>query len=190
MASAHLRDLVAENKGLLVQLAELLHKVPRAQYALAADGRQSIGRHLRHITDHYTAFLAAVRNATETPLDYETRQRDPALETEPAKALQVLDGLVSELDQLQHIGLEQPLNLRYPMSADPSSDEAAWDVVEVPTCAVRELVFLSSHTVHHMALIQPLAERLKIRLPDYFGVHPSTLRYWASANKALDCGVG
>lgn len=189
MASVHPRDLVAENKGLLVQLADLLNHIPRAHYALAADGRQSIGRHLRHITDHYTAFLAAVRNTAETPLDYETRRRDPALETEPDMALQVIDTLVGELDKLQEEKLREPINLRYPMTADPSSGEPATSSLEVTTCALRELVFLSSHTVHHMALIQPLAQRLKIRLPESFGVHPSTLRHWAGNSRTLNYGV-
>ncbi|MCH8551103.1 MAG: hypothetical protein LAT62_04140 [Natronospirillum sp.] len=189
MASAHLKDLVAENKSLLVQLAGLLDRIPRTHYALAADGRQSIGRHLRHITDHYAAFLAAVEAPADFSLDYETRQRDPALETEPDKALQVIDALVDELDQLPEKCLQHPLRMCYPMAADPGSGEPATSIVEVPTCALRELVFLSSHTVHHMALIKPLAGKLKVRLPDSFGVHPSTLRHWAGMAPPLNCGA-
>lgn len=42
----------------------------------------------------------------------------------------------------------------------------------------RELAFLTSQTIHHMAIIGLLAEQQGIPLAEDFGVHPSTLRHW------------
>ena len=45
------------------------------------------------------------------------------------------------------------------------------------TSVARELVFLASHTIHHMAIIGMLAEQAGVKVSADFGVHPSTLRY-------------
>jgi uncharacterized damage-inducible protein DinB len=47
----------------------------------------------------------------------------------------------------------------------------------VKTSVDRELVFLASHTIHHMAIIGMLAEQAGVEVGAEFGVHPSTLRY-------------
>jgi len=47
----------------------------------------------------------------------------------------------------------------------------------VSTSVERELVFLASHTIHHMAIIGMLAEQAGMEVSSDFGVHPSTLRY-------------
>jgi len=44
----------------------------------------------------------------------------------------------------------------------------------------RELLFLQSHTIHHMALIQLLCERLGFTTDPEFAFSPSTLKFGES----------
>ena len=176
MNPAHLQRLVAENLVFLKQLTTLLETVSSADYQRLIQGRHSLGRHLRHIVDHYQALLAALAISGSDRLDYETRAREQRLEQSPEAGLQALARIRQTLEQLSHEQLTGPLQMAYPCAAGPTPDDP---VLSVSTTAERELVFLTSHTVHHMALIGLLAPHLEMALPDTFGVHPSTLRHWA-----------
>ena len=59
---------------------------------------------------------------------------------------------------------------------DRSEDDAAppWSTSSVE----RELQFLSSHTVHHYALIAVILRLNGVQPEEGFGVAPSTQRYW------------
>ncbi len=164
-----LDTLVEENRWSLQQLEAFLAVLSPAQYRYAfdAEGKQTLGRHLRHILDHYQALL---EGGGAGRIDYETRDRDPGLEREPARALQRLSEIRDGLERLTEHS-STPLQLTYPVEEGGVS-------LSLTTSLARELAFLTSHTVHHMALLGLLAQQLGVALPDAFGVHPSTLRHW------------
>ncbi|MDR5899920.1 DinB family protein [Halomonas vilamensis] len=172
MPSSITAQLIGENQHALNQLEALLPRVePEAyQRLLGAQSTQSLGRHVRHVLEHYQTLLdACTALATPTTLDYERRQREAALENDPAQALARVKMLQDTLATLTVMPHDTPLTLRYPIKANE---------LDIPTSLGRELAFLTSHSVHHMALIGLLCEILGITLPKEFGVHPSTLRYW------------
>lgn len=164
-----LDTLVEENRGSLQQLEAFLAVLSPAQYrhAFDAEGKQTLGRHLRHILDHYQALLEGGGSGR---IDYETRDRDPDLEREPARALERLSEIRDGLARLTEHS-STPLQLTYPVEEGGVS-------LSLTTSLARELAFLTSHTVHHMALLGLLAQQLGVELPEVFGVHPSTLRHW------------
>lgn len=164
-----LDTLVEENRGSLQQLEALLAVLSPAQYrhAFDAEGKQTLGRHLRHILDHYQALLEGGGTGR---IDYESRERDPGLEREPARALQRLSEVRDGLARLTEHS-STPLQLTYRAEEGGVS-------LSLTTSLARELAFLTSHTVHHMALLGLLAQQLGVTLPGDFGVHPSTLRHW------------
>lgn len=164
--------LIEENQHVLAQLEGLLQHVgPKAYQRLSgAHATQSLGKHVRHVLEHYQTLLEACTVLPlPTTLDYEQRKRDAALENDPAEALARVKSVQENLASLTTTPYTTPLTLRYPVD-----DSAA----ALPTSLGRELAFLTSHTVHHMALIGLLCETLAIPLPKAFGVHPSTLRHW------------
>lgn len=181
MKPDHLQRLVAENKVFLHQLEALLARVSAAEYRRLVHDRHSLGRHLRHIAEHYEALLNAVSNSDVPALNYEERARDPALEDSPEAGRSALSIIGSALDDLTRTELPDSLPMVYPCTAGPDASVANPQDSPLPvtTTVERELVFLASHTVHHMALIGLLAPHIGIRLPQAFGVHPSTLRHWA-----------
>lgn len=167
--SACVDILVEESRCSLHQLESLLVAVSPIAYrhGFDAEARQTLGRHVRHILDHYQALLNGVGVAC---IDYEARVREPGLEQDPALARERLGQIREGLTRLGECATAS-LQVRYPVDGEGTS-------LSLTTSLARELAFLTSHTVHHMALLRMLALQLEAKLPADFGVHPSTLRHW------------
>jgi uncharacterized damage-inducible protein DinB len=161
--------LIEENRLALSQLQELLERLVPHDYrhAFGPTGRQSLGKHVRHIIEHYDALLAGAEVGS---IDYEARQRDERLEAEPVTAAVRIAEISTALPRLGTYRTAT-LRVRYPVEGARSS-------LSLATSLSRELAFLTSHTVHHMALLGLMAESLGVAQPEGFGVHPSTLRHW------------
>ena len=125
--------------------------------------------------DFYERFLAALEAASDEDgafsirIDYDARERDPLLETDPRHALSVLDRAIDRLRAIvQHPAGVSDTTLQVRGDGSPWTDSTV----------SRELQSLVSHTVHHYALIA-IAVRSQGGQPDpEFGVAPSTLRHW------------
>ncbi|MDR9440974.1 MAG: DinB family protein [Halomonas sp.] len=184
MTSRHSRPspatarLVEENLLTLAQLRGLVAVLTPDVYrqAFGEHGRHSLGKHVRHIIDHYDALLDGLDRGAEL-IDYEQRRRDEALEQRPQQAANHLAGIEARLSSLGSGSSPDALTLGYPMDDERLSLASSLN---------RELAFLTSHSIHHMAIIALLAEQSGLHLPESFGVHPSTLRHWqrASAEQA------
>lgn len=168
--SVNCEELVAENAHAINQLAELLVVMPGQLYrqTFGAKKQHVIGKHVRHIIDHYMALLKAVNGRVTGPLDYEKRQREESLELDSHAACNRLLAIINSLGRLAEVPQNTLLTMEH------LSDEQRRTVA---TSVDRELVFLASHTVHHMAIIAMLAEQGGVEVRDGFGVHPSTLRH-------------
>ncbi len=157
-----------ENTILLRQLQALLGAITRTDYQRAEGPfeRGGIGKHVRHILDHCSALL----DSDGEVVDYETRRRDARIETDPAAAAGSCEQMIQIL---QNTGVQRSkLVVRN-----------VWDAGEglIATSFERELQFLSSHTVHHMAFVSFILRYLELPVPEDFGVAFSTLRYEASS---------
>ncbi len=167
--------LIQENIELLKKLREVLDGVGEDSYT-AMHGpfrRGGIGKHVRHVLDHYKALLNAGGDALNgEALNYEARTRDPDIEQYPTAAVATIDSIVMQLSRN-----------RVPDSVPKAKH--VWGAGEgvVATSLERELQFLASHTVHHMSLVAWIMDFLGFAVPDSFGVAPSTLRYEATRNR-------
>lgn len=170
MPSSEIEALIDENVRTLSQLSHFVRKLSPEQYrkAFGALRRHSIGKHVRHIVDHYDALLEAIAESAPGQLDYERRKRDAVLEDWPQLAVQRIDEIDRRLQRLKQPPERGALRLAY------RTDN---EVLALGSSAGREVAFLTSHTIHHMAIIGLLAESLGLALHDSFGVHPSTLRH-------------
>lgn len=166
MSRECLNILRQENRALIAQLREMLQSVTATEYQSVREPfeRGGVGKHVRHILDHYHAFLEPSGGV----VDYESRERDTQLETDPSAASNACLSVLSRLADSEEVpavsGVRQVLE----------SESCA-----IGSSAVRELHFLSSHTTHHMALISFILRSLGASVPDNFGVAFSTLRYEA-----------
>lgn len=156
-------SILSQGEQLLATLnaAHFAQKVPAAFNA-------SIGGHYRHCLDHFTS---VVRSLEGDLVDYDRRERDARIETEPGFALDVTRKLRHALAEVS------PAQLRHAVAA---RCEVSYDHGHSPLTASslgRELVYCIAHAIHHYALIAVMARLLGAQLPEHFGIAPSTVAH-------------
>ena len=99
--------------------------------------------------------------------DYDRRRRDVRLESCKQLALAEIQQTIDVLTHLEDGAV------RVHSEVSPSDKV----VVEVHSTIKRELLFVTSHAVHHFALIALLLRLQGVVVPDSFGVAPATLTH-------------
>jgi hypothetical protein len=128
-----------------------------------------IGPHLRHCLDHFTNLL---RGLPAGEVDYDARDRDARVEQRPEVFQKLLEDTIAQLEATDGDDLQRPIRvLQQSASEHPSQP--------VKSNLERELVFLSSHTIHHLALMVHLAKAHGVAMPEELGVAFSTAAYHA-----------
>jgi len=128
----------------------------------------NLGKHLRHITDHYQLFIDGLAKSC---VDYDQRKRVEIEENNRSAMILRLRQISGELELLSsHTDKDQTLLISLAV------DEGI-EAPTVPTSLSRELVFLQSHTVHHYAIIAAILKLQNFEIDDEFGIAPSTLKY-------------
>src|SRR4051794_24117053 len=91
--------LLEAARAILSQGEALLRKVSQPKYTrrVPLAFNASIGGHYRHCLDHFTSLLRGMNSAE---VDYDHRQRDPRIESEPDFALAVTRQLRIRIAQL------------------------------------------------------------------------------------------
>ncbi len=167
---------LADARTSLVQVLEQIHELVTSlsqwQFVRTPVGpvHSTIGSHVRHSIDHVHAWLKAL--ATDC-LDYDDRQRATDVELQRDIALAVLQLLI---EQVRGISLD---DARKPWTMQAQVTEGG-PSLSMQTTALRELVFVLSHTIHHNALIGVMARVHGVALPPGFGYAPATLTYASS----------
>ena len=172
-----MNKLIDANLHFLHQASMLLDRLEDRLYARCEPGffNSSIGAHLRHCLEHYEAFADGLNGAT---IDYDSRKRDQAVETETRAAQsridQLTDFFISLKQQQDGSAYTDELNIKMDCGEDHENDtKTLWQKSTVG----RELQFLVSHTVHHFAMIRSLCVGNDTEICDTFGVAPSTLKH-------------
>lgn len=163
-----MNTLIAANIQCLEQGISLLEEMSDSVYSRSCPEvfESSIGGHFRHNLDHYVAFK---RSFSTGSIDYDQRDRELSMETDPAVAQAVMRELCEYFRELAEVDLDTPLQIRMDDGGD-----STWSA----TSLRRELQFLLSHTIHHYALVVSIAMRSgHTDFPEGFGVAPSTLHY-------------
>ena len=100
-------------------------------------------------------------------MDYDARPREAALEHDPLAAREALAAIVEDLRRLDANDLGRAFVVRQlPAPSRPP--------VSSPTRLDRELLFLSSHTIHHIAIMLLAARAAGIEVPAALAVAYST----------------
>lgn len=167
MQTVNLQTLLQTNLEWLDQATSLLSALSDAEYAHAA------AAHLRHVLEFYASFAAGMESGY---IDYDARPRDRYLERSRTAALQRLSALSNLLISYSHTLKDRTLSVRIE-DADPDSEQNCW----LGSSIGRELQALSSHTVHHFALIAVGLHAQGVTVPEDFGYSPATLRYRSQA---------
>jgi hypothetical protein len=79
--------------------------------------------------------------------------------------------LIAQLDSLDLVTLAAPVRARCEVSY------ASGDSPVTASSFGREMVYAIAHAIHHYALISVMARLLDVKLPDQFGIAPSTVAH-------------
>jgi len=155
-----IQEISNDNKFVLNQLLSLTEKLSDSEFKIVKKQHgSSIGAHVRHIIEHYQSFFSA-----SFIVNYDQRSRDPLLENSTLLANQAINDLLTKLACAQN---DQAVNVICATNPHKKS-------LPVESSLARELVFLYSHTTHHMAIIKLLAADLSLSLSADFGKAAST----------------
>jgi hypothetical protein len=128
----------------------------------------TIGKHIRHSLDHFRAALDGASHGV--PVEYDRRERNVPMESDPVAALSAIAALRGRLSSLGNDSLTTPLRVRVMLSGDGAE-------AELGSTLGRELAFAAHHAVHHHAMLGAIAAEFGIQTGAEFGKAPSTLTH-------------
>lgn len=161
--------VVNSNIFFLKQGIELLSDVSDKQYSSnnGKYNKSGIGRHFRHIIEHYYSLLAEKNGF----VDYDARERDLRLENDRKFMISSMEEVSESLKTFSFNDLEMKIKVR-------SNEGIGEDGSPLSESTIRrELQFLISHTVHHYALIGLILKTMGFEPSPEFGIAPSTLKH-------------
>ena len=169
-----LSALIATNIRWLHQALHLLERLDDSVYSATAPGfaPHRAGAHLRHLLEFYQCFLDGLDSSH---IDYDSRRRDESIERSRHTAAIAIRSIIHALDTRAALHEERIVWVRM---EDAESNDVSDSFME--SSLSRELQVLSSHTVHHFALIAVTLRAHGVQMDPDFGMAPSTLRHLAS----------
>jgi hypothetical protein len=128
----------------------------------------SAGKHMRHILDHY---LALQYGLSQGLVNYNKRNRYSNAESCPQAALLEWQKIEQWLKEVSLLDADFPLTVACETSVNKTQS------TNTKSTLARELVFVSSHAVHHFSLLAVINSLLGNNDEDNFGIAPSTATY-------------
>ncbi len=133
----------------------------------------TIGQHVRHALDHFSAVLTALDGEI---IDYDDRERQTPVESDVGAAASRIESLLQRLGALTEDRDGSTVRVRVMLDSDGT------EAVLGSTLA-RELAFAAHHAVHHQAMITTIAQEQGLRVPEGFGKAPSTRKHERDAGE-------
>jgi hypothetical protein len=164
--------LVATNIRWMRQALRLLDRVDDSVYTGTTPGfaPHRVGAHLRHILEFYQCFLDGLDSSH---IDYDSRRRDESIEGSRHTASIAIRSIIHALS-----ARAEQERIVWVRMEDAEASGVRDDFME--SSMSRELQVLSSHTVHHFALIAMALRAHGVQIDPEFGMAPSTLRHLAA----------
>ncbi len=128
----------------------------------------SIGVHIRHIIDH---FLAVKNGYLNGHINYNKRHRYSEVELFPAAAIESLEHIAVWLRGVENNMLEKPVKVTTEVDVNCTFSCTSTSTFK------RELVFASSHAIHHYALIRIMCSMQNKPTTTFFGYAPATITH-------------
>lgn len=152
--------------AILSQLREVANQLKGSSYSQTLDvfSGASIGQHVRHILEFYICLLEQ-KDLGE--ISYDLRKREIRLEEDSVFALDQIDTLINELQEMRD---DHDVFLVATLQGE---------TIKTPSSLSRELLYALEHAVHHMAIIKIglLVGCPDVKIPVNFGVADSTVQY-------------
>ena len=155
---------------ILQQANTYLASVSEQQYTqvISPTFMSSAGAHMRHILDHY---YSVINGFPEGLIDYDKRSRGGLIESCPKAAQKSIEEISAFLAALTTEILQTKVKLSTEISVVDKQ------VAIVDTTLGREVIFVGSHAVHHLATIKHIAQAQKLDVEGSLGIAPATATF-------------
>ncbi|MFT4939512.1 MAG: hypothetical protein ACI88A_002555 [Paraglaciecola sp.] len=172
--------MLKNQQDIRIQLGGQLETIAQAKVYLQGMSEQSYqailsphfsgsaGAHMRHILDHYIALKDGMLSGT---VDYNKRHRFSEVEKSPAAAMQMWLEIEHWLERICQLSAHMPLMV----SCETSLQQTQNSITQ--STLARELVFVSSHAVHHFSLLAVIASLQGRESDNNFGMAPATVSH-------------
>ncbi len=166
--------LIATNVRWLRQALRLLTRLNDTVYSTAPPSLapHKAGSHLRHVLEFYQCFLEGLDSSH---IDYDARRRDAAIEQNREAAATAIRSIIRSLEERAGVAQERIVWVRMEDARNCPVRDCFME-----SSISRELQVLSSHTIHHFALMAMTLRAHGVAMDADFGMAPSTLRYLES----------
>ena len=138
------------------------------QQEMAPHVMSSAGAHMRHVIDHYLALKQGIDAGV---VDYNLRHRQSDVAKSTTFALQAWTDIEAWLVDVYQNDMQAELSVLAETSVEQSY------VNQVSSTLGRELLFVSSHAIHHFSLLAIIVSLQGQKTHALFGVAPSTATY-------------
>lgn len=160
--------------SLIDQCEQFVKDVPASVYATESVVMPggTVGKHLRHLVDHYEAIIRAMGCAgtSDEVVDYDHREREVPMENSREDALRGLESLRTKVNNLRDHQPHRAMQVRVMISG--AGHEAT-----LMSSLARELAFATHHGVHHQAMMRAIAGEFGVEAAQDFGKAPSTINH-------------
>ena len=165
--------MIGINVRWLCQALRLVDRLDDKSYSTTPPGfaPHRAGAHLRHVLEFYQCFLDGLE---KSHIDYDARRRDENVENSRAAAASAILSIIRSLETSAALRGQFIVWVRM-----EDSDRGVREPF-MESSISRELQVLSSHTIHHFALIAMTLRMHGVEMDPDFGMAPSTLRYLAA----------
>ncbi|HBA34138.1 MAG TPA: hypothetical protein DCZ12_08410 [Gammaproteobacteria bacterium] len=126
------------------------------------------GQHTRHILDLYRALI---NHQTRGVIDYDVRRRNHPVECHKHLGLEAVEELLGWLKNLDEARLGDRVQIKSEVML--STQRAC----VLTSTLGRELCFVASHGIHHLAIIAAIARFFGDELESAIGLAPATASY-------------
>ncbi|GAB3711016.1 hypothetical protein GCM10027592_48190 [Spirosoma flavus] len=151
------------------QLISISSQLTNYEYAQPLDllFGASVGKHVRHVLECYAIALTGYQTGH---INYDSRVRQLALETDPQVAIDTMQQMSRLLEQCS-----SDRTLRFEASYSPDTETD----VSISTTFFRELLYNIEHAVHHSAIIRIGLETAfpQVTIPANFGIAYATVHH-------------
>lgn len=164
-------ELIEANVRWLRQALDMVSSVDERAFTTSPKGMapHRVSGHLRHILEFYECFLDGVES---THIDYDARKRDESLERSRIAAAEKIRSIIHRLETTHELSGDAVVFVRM-----EDADRGRFQDPFLLSSVSRELQVLSSHTIHHFALIAMTLRLHGCEVDRDFGMAPSTLRF-------------
>jgi uncharacterized damage-inducible protein DinB len=130
-----------------------------------------VGRHVRHIIDHFNALKNVELIAATALIDYNQRSRDSVIEHDVEQGEIAVQSLAAWIAGFDPSCLTDAVLVRAEISCSHTENG------EFRSSFAREILYLINHTIHHAAYTKLLLSREGLQLPAHVGIAPCTASF-------------